>query len=378
LNLEQKEDDMKSQKPYIKYPHRTTSETWTVPQICKAYSWPTGLPGGGPIAIIELGGGWQKSDMNKFFRSVKQPLPQINDISVDGTKNNFGADGDADGEVALDIQISAAAYYYATGKPAVINVYWASDIAPAVVKATQDGNAVCSISWGANEPAWLQQDPKSLDVMEAAAAAAVKAGMTVFAASGDNDSADADTGSANVDAPASCPSVIGCGGTTKTRQSETVWNENPGDADGEGTGGGYSKHFEMPPWQVGAPSGPGRMVPDVAANADPNTGYIVTFAGTSQPIGGTSAVAPLYAGLFAAFGSRLGSVGPRLWACPLAFNDVTVGDNGFYRAGPGPDPCTGLGSPIGTRLAKLFAPGVKAAGTQVRIPADAPAVQNAF
>lgn len=369
---------MKSLKPYIKHPHRSSSETWTVPQICKAYGWPTGLPAGGPIAIVELGGGWQPSDMNKFFRSIRQPLPQIKDISVDGTRNNFGADEDADGEVALDIQIAAAAYYCATGKPAVINVYWASDIAPAVIKATQDGNAVCSISWGADEATWLRADPKSLDIMEAAAEAAVKAGMIVFAASGDNDSADADTGSANVDAPACCPSVIGCGGTTKTRQSETVWNENPQDADGEGTGGGYSKHFKMPAWQVGAPSGPGRMVPDVAANADPNTGYIVTFAGTSQPIGGTSAVAPLYAGLFAALGSKLGLVGPRLWATPLAFNDITVGDNGFYRAQPGPDPCTGLGSPIGSRLAKLFPTKTAPSAVHARVPTDAHPVQTAL
>jgi kumamolisin len=368
-------DVMKVLKPYIKHPHRSTPETWTVPQICKAYSWPTGLAGGGVIAIVELGGGWRQSDMDAFFKSIKQPVPQIKDVDGfdgSGTKNNPGVNADADGEVALDIQIAAAAYYYATGKPAVIHVYWAGDIAPAVIKATQDKCDVCSISWGADEHDWLTQDPTSLDRMEAAAKAAVSAGMIVFAASGDNDSADSGSGKANVDAPASCPSVVGCGGTTKTRQSEVVWNENPGDADGEGTGGGYSTHFKMPPWEAGAPHGPGRMVPDVAANADPNTGYMVTFGGKSTPIGGTSAVAPLYAGLFAAFGTKLGFVTPTLWTNHLAFNDISVGDNGFYRARLGPDPCTGIGSPVGNKLARLLAHKV-AAAAPARPPVPVPA-----
>ena len=103
---------------------------------------------------------------------------------------------------------------------------------------------------------------------------------------------------ANVDLPASAPSVIGCGGTSKTRSTETVWNNNPGQSNGEGTGGGYSTLFPGETWQTGAPTPPspslGRMVPDVAANADPDTGYEIYFHGSTQVIGGTSAVAPFY------------------------------------------------------------------------------------
>jgi subtilase family serine protease len=191
--------------------------------------------------------------------------------------------------------------------------------------------------------------------MEQAAAEAVAAGMVVFAASGDNDSSDGGPNPANVDLPASAPHVIGCGGTTKTRTSETVWNNDPGNPSGEGTGGGYSTLFKpMPEWQAGAPHGPGRMIPDVAANADPNTGYKIVLHGIETTIGGTSAVAPLYAGLFAAFGKKLGWISPELWLNQVCFNDITVGDNGAFRAMPGPDPCTGLGSPIGERLAKLL------------------------
>jgi kumamolisin len=342
-------------KPYFKLSARKTG-AWTVPNLCKAYNWPAKLTGGGVIAIVELGGGWIPSDMEAFFKSISQPVPEITDVSVDGTQNSKqNPKNDADGEVALDIQVAGAAYYAATGAPAVIRVYWANDdIAGAVRKATADGCDVCSISWGSDEANW---GTAAVEDMEAAATAATQSGMVVFGASGDNDSSDGGPNAANVDAPSSCPHVIGCGGTNKTATTETVWNDDPGETSGEGTGGGFSTVFPMQTWQAGAPNGPGRMVPDMAADADPRTGYDIVLYGASTVVGGTSAVAPLYAGLFASFGKKLGFVTPQLWANQLCFNDITQGDNGAYRAGPGPDPCTGLGSPIGRKLAKLFAAG---------------------
>jgi kumamolisin len=165
-----------------------------------------------------------------------------------------------------------------------------------------------------------------------------------------------------VDAPASCPHVVGCGGTNKTAQAETVWNDDPGKTSGEGTGGGYSTVFSVQSFQVDAPPAPagskygkGRMVPDVAADADPNTGYEIYVHGATTVIGGTSAVAPLYAGLFAAFGTKLGFVTPKLWQNPAAFKDITSGGNGYYDAAVGPDPCSGLGSPVANKIAALFA-----------------------
>jgi subtilase family serine protease len=329
---------------------------WNVPDLCEAYNWPTGLGGGGVIAIVELGGGWVQSDMDQFFSSINQPVPQITDVSVDGTQNNPNQhigdpQGDPDGEVALDIEVAAAAYFVATGKPATIRVYWAKDIAPAVRAATADGCDVCSISWGADEANWGAAAGQD---MEQAATDATVAGMAVFAASGDNDSSDGGPNPANVDLPASAPHVVGCGGTRKTPTDETVWNNDPGNPSGHGTGGGFSTLFPLPDWQIGVPNGPGRMVPDVSADADPNTGYNIVVHGTQTPIGGTSAVAPLYAGLFAAFGTKLGWVTPQLYLNQVCFNDITQGDNGAFRAGIGPDPCTGIGSPIGAKLAGLF------------------------
>ena len=131
--------------------------------------------------------------------------------------------------------------------------------------------------------------------------------------------------------PSSCPHVVGCGGTYKTSTEETVWNDNPGQTNGEGTGGGYSTIFpgaELSDWRshaAGTHGGKGRMVPDVTADADPNTGYDVFVHGSGTVVGGTSAVAPLYAGLFASFGTKLGFVTPSLYQNPTAFNDITSG-----------------------------------------------------
>jgi kumamolisin len=345
---------------YIKRPKLPrTSGPFTVPTLCAAYNWPRNLPGGGVIAIVELGGGWVQSDIDAFFRSVGQPSPRLTDVSVDGTTNTPDPSPDsADFEVALDIEVAAAAYYVATGKVATVRVYWSQDIAQAVRKAAADGCDVCSISWGADEAVW---GADAVRQMELAATVATTAGMVVFAAAGDNDASDGGDTPANVDCPACCPHVIGCGGTSKSSSAEVVWNNdpNPHDPNGEGTGGGYSTVFPKQSFQVNAPLPPpglGRMVPDVAANADPNTGYTIFCHGSPTVIGGTSAVAPLYAGLFAAFGRKLGFVTPKIWQHAACFTDITVGGNGLYVANVGPDPCTGMGVPIGQTLAGVFAP----------------------
>jgi kumamolisin len=335
---------------------------WSVPDLCAAYNWPTNLAGGGVIAIVELGGGWVQSDISAFFQSIGQSAPQITDVSVDATKNNpnqsVGASDDPDIEVALDIEVAGTAYFAATGKAATIRVYWSQSIDTAVQKAAEDGCAVCSISWGADEALW---GTSAVEAMESIAESATSMGMVVFGATGDNDSSDGGPTPANVDAPSSCPHVVACGGTNKTSATETVWNDNPGTTDGHGTGGGYSTVFPVQAFQIGAPpappdsqSGDGRMVPDVCADADPNTGYTIFVHGATEVIGGTSAVAPLYAGLFASFGAKLGFVTPKLWQNQGAFNDITQGSNGMYDAAPGPDACSGIGSPIGTKIAALF------------------------
>jgi kumamolisin len=329
-----------------------------VADLCTAYSFPTGLAGGGVIGILELGGGYTQADLDLF--SQINGLPQIvpTAVSVNGGQNSPGQPppwGDADGEVLLDIQVAAAAYFFCTGQIPTIKVFFApnddSSFAAIMNAALDAGCDVLSISWGKDEAAW---DPNVANQVEAAAQATTEGGCVVFAASGDNSSGDMAPG-ANVDMPSSCPHIIGCGGTTKSAFKEAVWGD--GTPNGQGTGGGYSVLFPPQDWQLNAPPSPGqpgRMVPDVAADANPNTGYLIVVNGQEIQIGGTSAVAPLYSGLFAAFGQKLGFVTPTLWQHPEAFVDITEGSNGSFQAGPGPDPCTGLGVPIGTALAALF------------------------
>lgn len=195
-------------------------------------------------------------------------------------------------------------------------------------------------------------------------------GVTVTVAAGDNGSSDSVTdGQQHVDFPASAPHALACGGTTlqassSTISSETVWND-PSDG---ATGGGVSRQFALPSYQTdaGVPKNvdtdaPGRGVPDVCGDADPNTGYTIRVDGADETVGGTSAVAPLWAALIARLNQQLGApvgfVQPRLY--PLlgtaAFHDITSGSNGAYSAGPGWDACTGLGSPDGTALASELA-----------------------
>lgn len=345
--------------PYIKRASHQVMN-WSVPDLCAAYHWPKGLAGGGKIAIVELDGGWTMSDMRQYFTSINQPVPDIVDVSVDGTNNTKQHPrSDADLEVALDVQVAGASYYAATGKPASIRIYWAQDIVPAVLKAIADGCDVCSISWGNDEAAWGLQAATD---MGNAIFDAMASGMVVFAASGDNDSSDGGPTPANVDCPASCLFTLACGGTSKTLSDEIVWNNNPGNTDGNGTGGGYSTMFPLPKWQRenGAPlppvtsPGSGRLVPDVSANADPMTGYVIVTYGQGHVVGGTSAVAPLFAGLFAALGTKLGFLGHKLWTHHGVWTDILVGDNGAYLAKIGPDPCTGLGAPIGVKIAATF------------------------
>jgi kumamolisin len=271
----------------------------------------------------------------------------------------------------LDIQVAGA-----VAPAAAQVVYFAPNTDQGFVDAVSEAlhatppPVVISISWGASEDAWSSQSRTTLD---AAIADAAVLGVTVCVASGDNGSSDNPNSVSGVhcDFPASSPHALACGGTklvgdvsTSTITSEVVWNEL---ANGEGAGGGgVSDVFGLPSWQstAGVPTlGPGkdgRGVPDVAGNADPVTGYLVVVNGKQQPIGGTSAVAPLWAGLIArlaqATGKRFGMLQPLVYAgvtpgsAAPGFNDITEGNNGAYKAGPGWDACTGLGSPNGQAL----------------------------
>jgi len=352
-------------------------------QVADIYQFPAGTTGAGQtIAVIELGGGFSTSDLDAYFGGLGIPVPAISAVGVDGASNAPGSDPTgADVEVALDIDVIGAA---APGATQV--VYFAPNngdqgFVDAMSEAAQASPApvAISISWGQSEDSWTAQGRAAMDAVLSDAAAL---GITVCVASGDNGSGDAvKDGQVHADFPASSPHALACGGTklladptAGTISSEVVWNET---AANEGAGGGgVSDQFSLPSWQAsagvparaggssggsgGSPGSSGRGVPDVAGNADPTTGYQIYSDGKAQVVGGTSAVAPLWAALVSrlaeATGQRFGLIQPALYAgvTPGAdvagFRDITSGNNGAYAAGPGWDACSGLGSPDGTVL----------------------------
>ncbi len=356
-------------------PKLATTTTYTPPQVAALYDFPSGATASGQtVGIIELGGGYQTSDLQTYFSQLNITEPTVTAVSVDGGTNSPGSD--ADGEVMLDIEVVGSV------APGVnIAVYFAPNTDQGFIDAITDAvhdtsrkTSVVSISWGGPEDSWTQQ---SQTAMNAALQDAATLGVTVVVAAGDNGSSDGETdGKLHVDFPASSPYTLACGGTKlegsgSTISSETVWNEI---ANQEGaTGGGVSTVFALPNWQSSAnvPAEPqtgfaGRGVPDVAGNADPTTGYQVLVDGQSEIVGGTSAVAPLWAGLIALInhhlGASLGFINSQLYSLGEAdFHDITSGNNddsglGYYTAGVGWDACTGLGSPKGSALLSALKP----------------------
>ncbi|WP_426520072.1 S53 family peptidase [Diaminobutyricibacter sp. McL0618] len=354
----------------VALPH-AVSTSYTPIELGAIYAFPPNTDGAGTtIAIIELGGGFAQSDLDAYFSSLGvTPPPTVTAVGVDGATNVPGQDPNgADGEVLLDIEVAGA---LAPG--AHIIVYFAPNTDAGFIDAVtmaahaSPTPAAISISWGQSEDQWTAQARTAFDQALVDAAAL---GVTSTAAAGDDGSSDNVTdGRPHVDFPASSPHALACGGTrlaadasTATVQSETVWNNGPGRG---ATGGGVSDVFPRPTWQanVGVPSttqASGRGVPDVSAVADPQTGYQVLVDGKQLVIGGTSAVAPLWAALVARLvqstGAPLGLAQPKLYdsinagQVAAGFRDITSGNNGAFTAGPGWDACTGLGVPNGSEL----------------------------
>ena len=347
----------------------TAPTSYTPIQVAQAYQFPAKASGAGQtIAILELGGGYRKADLTTYFKSLGIKAPDIKAISVLKAKNAPTTPSSSDTEVMLDIEVAAA-----VAPGAKIVVYFCPNtdqgFTEAITTAVHDATnkpSVLSISWGAEESAWTAQ---AMQAHDAACQSAAALGITITVAAGDNGSTDGGTGN-NVDFPASSPHVLSCGGTKlnatgATIVSEVVWNElavNDG-----ATGGGVSNVFPLPTWQANSNvpkptiAAGGRGVPDVSGDADPNTGYSIRVDGTDTVIGGTSAVAPLWAGLIAVanqqLGTQVGFIQPAIYAAKAAsaFNDITQGNNGAFSAAPGWDACTGLGSPIATKLIPLLA-----------------------
>ncbi|MGH7642362.1 MAG: S53 family peptidase [Candidatus Dormibacteria bacterium] len=338
-------------------------------QVAELYGFPGDTSGSGQcVGLVELGGGYRSDDVTKYFQGLDVPPPELVAVPVaGGTNSPTGAQDGPDGEVMLDIELVGAM------APAVrLAVYFAPNtdqgFLAAVNAALHDETnrpSVISISWGGPEANW---PAATMTAFDQAFQDAALLGVSVCVAAGDNGSSDGLTdGEAHVDFPASSPHVLACGGTRLTSKvgvihSEVTWNDG---VQGGTTGGGVSAAFPLPSWQDKAHvpdsadpgHNPGRGLPDVAGDADPETGYQVFVDGQPAVFGGTSAVAPLWAALLVrcaqALGHSPGYLNPLLYqtlAEEGVTRDITNGDNGAYHAGVGWDPCTGWGSPHGATL----------------------------
>jgi len=366
----------------------TKARPWFLPsELGQIYNFPATDASAQTIGLLEFGGGVETADVSAYFTKIGQPAPSVTVVAVDGVSTDPAADPDSTGEVMLDVDVAGA-----LGAGAKIVVYFSTfdekgmvDILSTVLADSANDPSVLSISWGwAENQAFntsVTWSPAAIDHINHSFLAAAQLGISVCVSTGDDGSeAQIKDGRAHVNFPASSPYVLAVGGTTlhaKTSAkgarhiTETVWNDGPG----SGTGGGVSDYTPAPAWQAGkvpVSINPGhfagRAIPDVAADADPNTGYLVMSGGQLQVVGGTSASAPLWASLIirlnALLGARSGNFNSLLYSKigPAGvLRDITVGDNdtdgllkGSYKAGPGWDACSGWGVPDGAKLLAAF------------------------
>jgi len=355
-----------TKKSYVKRLGLTSSSSvsyFTPVDISKIYGINTTPEQRVGIAIIELGGGYNTSDLTTYWNYLGlKTIPNVVAISVDGAQNTPGSG--ADYEVILDIEVIGGicpnSNIYVYFAPNTDSGFY--DAINAAITSTTNPVSTVSISWGSGENYWPSQSLQSFNALFQKAA---ELGITVCVASGDNSSSDGESSGNHVDFPASSPWVLSCGGTTlvcpdknysSPTTSEKIWGTN---SIGEGAGGGFSTIFSRPSYQTQVTSKyttPGRGVPDVCGVADPSTGWQIYIRGSYQVIGGTSAVAPMWAAI-------LGSINFKKFANPVLYNDwitnksichdITLGNNG-YSAGSGWDPASGLGSPNGSVLLSLL------------------------
>ena len=360
--------------------------------VVKAYDiaplWKKGIKGHGQTVAIFSLGTFDKNDVALFDRQVaKASGPPVESVTVpeDGEVLDTSSNNDANGEVALDIQVirGIAPQAKILNYEAAVNGdnEFFPHFADIIGKIVSDGRAkVINISYGVCEgnPILGAAERQAIDRQVAAALAV---GINIYQASGDagayecSATHDPSDLSLSIGFPDGSPNVIQVGGTLLSVASdgsyfdEQAW-ENP--FSGGATGGGLTRFYARPSWQTGPGvqnrfSNGRRQEPDVSGPADPASGYVVClYGGCKNEIGGTSAAAPFWAAITALvqqYASKHGAgklpylnpVFYRFGRTPsiarLVFHDITKGSNRFHPATRGWDFATGWGTPDVMRLA---------------------------
>lgn len=333
---------------------------------------------GETIAIIDAyGDPTIQQDLATFDAKFNLPPVDLTVIPVGPYQPSLGVTTGWDAETALDVEAA-----HAMAPAAHINLLVAANSSNALMEAIQVvvtrhlGNVV-SMSWGLGENTYGESGFSAAGYLNYAYAdywfqVGAAEGISFFSSSGDLGAYDGST-VATADFPSSSPFVTGVGGTTlyitptsgslsalnssATYAGESAWSISPQYPGQQvSSGGGYSHLFAQPYYQAGAVSSATRTVPDVAADANPYTGFVIVLEGGEYIIGGTSLSSPLWAGMTAVMdqyvGRSLGALNPYLYSIYAnkaeygsAFNQVTFGYNGAYQSSPGYNLVTGLGSP---------------------------------
>ena len=332
------------------------------PAFAQRYRFPEGDGKGQHVGLLQLGGALDAEDLKAYFAALGLAVPSIAMVPVSG--GDPSPTKDSRWEMTLDVEVLGAIVPAAkiTVFVAPNNADGLLDLVEAALHGGKDQPAVLSMSWGAAESGWGELE---LQLVSDALQAASKLGVTVLVSSGDEGSTDgAKDGKQHVAFPASSPWVLGVGGTQQAGKAEVVWNALPHKG---ATGGGVSDFFALPEWQkkAGVPKSVNdgkirRGVPDLAAHAAEEGGYRIFVDGHWRVLGGTSAAAPLLAGLIARINAKrkkpLGYLNPVLYsAARNALKPITEGTNGAYKAAEGYSACTGLGVVDGAALLKKLA-----------------------
>jgi kumamolisin len=349
-------------EPHLAALATTTEQPFLPITIADNYRFRRGTGKGATVALLEFGGGFEIEDlrksreMNGIESSIEPKVVRINAENTAGTTTHHR-------EVALDLQVVSA-----LAPEAEIVVYLSArgdkERIETISKAVHADPTptVISMSWGLDERRWDKATLKSFGrYLEEAAVL----GIVFLASSGDFGSG---LGAMATDYPASAPCVVSCGGTQMDPagaldQVEVVWDDHGSHA----SGGGFSKIYRRPAYQDGLERSLGhgrrqRGIPDVAGYACLNPGYSIVLGGEEVASGGTSAVAPLYAGFIAGIAGdrllyRLNNI---LYGLGTGFRDIERGSNdrrtqhGGFQAMAGWDACTGLGRAEGDVIAPLL------------------------
>jgi len=362
----------------------SSAETQTGPMLRSLYSSPdTTASSKFTVATLQFSG-WDNSSLSTYAANKSSGLGlatspvstgQYKAVSVDGADPTTPDGTGGDFEVALDQEaiLAAAPHAYQRAYFAPNNDQGEIDALNQVYADAINAQSVhpivaLSISWGSCE-----QAGGDIAGIEAAIEKVVAAGVTVFAASGDNGSTDCNAGAKAgdpffnvpaVDSPASDPLVVAVGGTTvNSDHTQSGWGGTHNDGSSFGSGGGTSLLHPLPSYQSDKGlTGSGRLVPDIATDADPASGLSMYFYDPSNSSGswvfggGTSLASPLAAALMTnalaaqGFAGGVGDIHSLLYGANASdFVDITSGSNG-YPATPKYDLVTGLGTPLWSKF----------------------------